>query len=381
MPRMFDILRGGESDNSGDVPREIKNNASYGENDKDKCKKTAKDGDAPKDEQVNFPKKILESRETEKVKNPKNYTLASKKLISAIKKDGFNHWEQSKGVYESALVTVTTLLEKVRKKEEIASYMDKVYQLLSNIFNQLILEDSVLNDIYEEKKKEYYLPYHIVNILFLSSFLGIKTGLNKSKMRDLGLACILCDVGVDEFRKIIDKPITLTDGEYNLVRKHITISLRVAEEIGQVKDIVKDAIRMHHERVDGSGYPRGIESEKINPYAKIIGVVDTYEAITHNRPYRDGSNAHTAIKYLLDSLKNTFDYEVMKVLIDKMSMYPIGTIVKLDTDEIARVIGVTQGSPLKPIVMVIRDAYGTPLKGRKIIDLSTLGAPSIIDSN
>ena len=300
-----------------------------------------------------------------------------KKILGSWRGNG---QEQSKSLYESALVTVTTLLEKLRNKEEIASHMDKVYQLLSNISNQLILlKDSVLSDIYEEREEEYYLPYHIVNILFLSSFLGIKTGLNKSKMRDLGLACILCDVGVDEFRKIIDKPITLTDGEYNLVRKHITISLRVAEEIGQVKDIVKDAIRMHHERVDGSGYPRGIESEKINPYAKIIGVVDTYEAITHNRPYRDGSNAHTAIKYLLDSLKNTFDYEVMKVLIDKMSMYPIGTIVKLDTDEIARVIGVTQGSPLKPIVMVIQDAFGMPLKERKVIDLSVPETPLIID--
>jgi HD-GYP domain-containing protein (c-di-GMP phosphodiesterase class II) len=143
---------------------------------------------------------------------------------------------------------------------------------------------------------------------------------------------------------------------------------------------VKEAVQMHHERVNGKGYPRGIQQDSINPYAKIIGLVDTYEAMTNGRPYVEGMNAHKAVKFILSSLKGDFDEEVMKVFIDKMSVYPIGSIVRLDTRELARVVSVQPGSPLRPVVMVIRDANGEPVKERTIIDLSKQEFPSIQDS-
>jgi HD-GYP domain-containing protein (c-di-GMP phosphodiesterase class II) len=145
-------------------------------------------------------------------------------------------------------------------------------------------------------------------------------------------------------------------------------------------NVVQEIIMMHHERADGYGYPRGIMSNEINIYAKIIGLVDTYESLTNKRPYRERMSAHKAVRFIIGSLKDYFDADVMKVFIDKMSVYPIGSIVRLDTQELARVISVQPGSPLRPVVMLIWDAFGGPAKERTIIDLSKQGFPFILES-
>ena len=91
-------------------------------------------------------------------------------------------------------------------------------------------------------------------------------------------------------------------------------------------------------------------------------------------------SAHKAIRFLLANAKDYFDPDVLKVFINKMSVYPIGSIVRLDTQELARVISVEPGSPLRPVVMIIRDASDEPLKENIIIDLSSQDFPSIQDS-
>ena len=368
MPRMFDILR----------------EARQADDNRPKDRK-----ESPKSEGLHFsflrellrPKETPRPSEKKEEKKRENHFLISKKLISAVKMHGVDNHEKAKVIYENAVETVNVLLEKIENKEDLNPFMDNLYELIDEIYQQLVLGDALLSNIYAEREEDYYLPYHMVNILVLSIFLGIKMGFNKSRMRDLGLGCIFCDAGLDPLWGVIKQPRELTEEETIEVGGHISRSLAVVGKIAAINKTVKDAIGMHHEKADGSGYPGRLKLKKISPNAKIIGLVDTYTAITNDRPHRKGINAHQTIKLLLGSLKAGFDYEAIRLLINSLSIYPIGSIVELDIGGTARVISAKPGSPLRPAIMIIQDMDGNPVKDRKIIDLSRSDSPSIKSSS
>lgn len=371
MPRMYDILRNTVSSDGinkaankvppKDIPKEEKEE-----------KKTA----VP---YLNFPKGIL-TREIARGKKAEDHSLMSKRLIEAVKQHGIDNIAKSEEIYKNTVEIVNVLLGKIRQGEDIAPYMDEIYEVLDDVFNQIILGDSILDNIYEKRKDVYYLPYHIVNVLLLSSVIGMSMGLNKSSLSHLGFASIFYDLGIDTMGNILSQPRKLTDVERDLVKSHIAKSLRIVDNISGINKTVRETIEMHHERINGNGYPAGIKADSINIYAKIIGLIDTYEAITNDRPHREGMNAHKAIRFILGPLKDYFAPEVMKVFINKMSIYPIGSIVKLNTHELARVISVQPGSPLRPVLIIIQDAFGKPLKERTIVDLSKQDFQTIQES-
>lgn len=372
MPRMFDILR-------DKIVKKIKE-------DEKKTKETPhvdfpginkkEEIESPPGDPLSFPKNMLQP-DVEKEKSLEDYSLASKKLIVAVKQLGVDNEEKALEIYEGAVDVIKALLFKVRAKENLSGYMDKLYELLDNVFKQLVLGDNLLHSVYDDREGEYYLPYHIVNILILSYALGLNTGFNKSRLSHLGLASIFCDLGIDSMEEMVKQSKTFTSQEREVANVHICESLEIVNSIGVLNEIVKETIAMHHERASGNGYPRGIGLADINSYARILGLVDVYEAMTHARPYKEKISAHNAVRALIGPLKNDFDTDVLKVFINKMSVYPIGSVVKLDTKEMARVISVKSGSPLRPVVMVFRGPNGENISEMNIIDLSKQDFPAI----
>ncbi|MFA4981721.1 MAG: HD domain-containing phosphohydrolase [Candidatus Omnitrophota bacterium] len=315
----------------------------------------------------------------ENKKKDRDYLSMSKKIISAMKNEDTEAKKDMAVLYERIVRAASQLLEKTREKGDMASCMREAYAVFDELFNKLVTGESILEEIYETREG-YYLPYHIANMIVLASFLGIKMGLNKSRLGQLGQAALFCDIGLDRYKDIISKPDKLDQKELELIKKHVADSIEILDGIPHISKTVKDAIIEHHERTDGSGYPDGLKMDEISDYAKIIGLVDTYDALTNDRPYREGGNAHETIKLLLSSLKGSFDHDTMRSLLNALSLYPIGTLAELDTGEIARVIGVEPGSPLKPIVMVVQDYSGNPAKEKKIINLAVTDSISIVNS-
>ncbi|NQT00352.1 MAG: response regulator [Candidatus Omnitrophica bacterium] len=282
--------------------------------------------------------------------------------------------------YATAIETIKTLLAKIRKEEDLNPYLSKIDAILKNVSQQLMKGNALLDNLYTKRSKdEYFLPYHIVNLSILSIFLGINMGLSQPELRHLGMACVFCDTGMDALRQIASQPRRLDRKECILVKNHISKSLKLVRQIAALKadNMIDETIISHHERANGSGYPRGLKSKAINTYAKIIGLADVFEALTHERPHRRKIDAHKTVKLILRFLKNYFDRDIVKLLIAKFSIYPIGSTVRLDTKETAKVIDVCDGSPMRPIVMVLENAFGQPIKERIIVDLSKPNSPSI----
>mgnify|MGYP001569279338 CR=1 FL=1 len=362
MPRMFDILRG-KKDGGGPGP--------------DETHKT--EHAAPEKQPLSFPKEILKTPSPMQAEK-EDHSLVSKKLIFAVKQHGVDNQERADEIYENAVADIKDLLVQINGGEgPDQARMEKLYDLLDTVFNQLVMGDNILFNLCEKNKEEASLPYHIVNVLILSSVIGLSMGFNKSRLSHLGLASIFYDVGMASFKELAQVPRLFTEEERERVNLHIGKSLEIVRKAGSINDVVIETIRMHHERMSGNGYPSGVRGDDINPYAKILGLVDTYEAMTHTRPHRPGMNTHKAVRFLIGSMKSDFDSDVMKIFINKMSVYPIGSIVTLDTDEVARVISVQPRSPLRPVIMMLRDANGVNVKEKIVIDLSMQDFPAIKD--
>ena len=353
MPRMFDVLKG-----KGENPKPEKN------------KPGNNTSESKPDTTVPFPRQIR-STPNDKPKDNSNDTLKiSKKMIDEVKKKGVDNPEIAKEKYAQALAFVEVLLEKVNKAESLDSYLEEIHKIVDVLTNQLILGDSLLEIVAKEYETTNYLPKHIVNVCILSLTVGLQMKLNKSKLHTLGIAAILKDVGMLTVREITKQPRALSREEHEEVKKHTSISAEFASKIGDAYNTIKEIIEQHHERMNGRGYPLGLKTNEINDYAKIIGLADTYEAMTHNRAFREAKMPHQVIREIIDSLKPLFEPEIIKALIDKISIYPIGSFVKLNNGYIAKVVSSNTDSPLRPMVLVLLDSYGNHVSEPKMLDLS-----------
>ncbi|MDD5431750.1 MAG: HD domain-containing protein [Candidatus Omnitrophica bacterium] len=381
MPRMFDILRGSGDNENIEGKKENPQEDVQNKPQDSQLKPVPKNIEKPVVPPVSYPKGIfkVEKKKKEIIKE-EDASLVSQKLISAVKTHGVDDANKSKEIYDNAVKAVRILLQRIRIKEDISSSVDQIQGVLEDVFNQLVFGDSILDNIYIKKTEEYYLPHHITKVMILSSVIGMNMGFNKSRLNHLGLTAVFYDLGMDELRTIVDTPRKLSFEEFELVKTHISRSMEIVKKVDSIDDIVKEAVLMHHERINGKGYPHYASSTSINPYARIIGLIDTYESVTNDRAFREGMNGHKAIKYIIGSLRDYFDSDVMKAFINKMSIYPIGCVVRLDTQELAKVISVSPGSPLKPVVAVLQDASGEPVKKGSIIDLSKQDTPTILDT-
>jgi len=244
----------------------------------------------------------------------------------------------------------------------------KIKEVVDRIIDQLSLGNYELINLTNASSLENYLLSHSVNVCIVSIMLGLGLNYTKLKLSDLGVAAFLHDIGMLKFEDLSKRPTKLTEEEYQQVKHH---PLYGAELLRNAKDISATAIYVaqeHHESADGKGYPKGLAGEKINEFARIVAIADAYEALTHPRAQRERLLPYDALKEMLKR-KEHYDQKFLKVLIEQLGVYPIGSWVQLSTNEIGQVIRVNKNSPLRPIVNVTADPQGRKSAEEKILDL------------
>ncbi len=251
---------------------------------------------------------------------------------------------------------------------EIDRVVDALFRLLEDVKNDVI--EFVLYGV----QGEGALAENAVNSAVLTTLVGQQMQMPKYRLIHLATAALLHDVGMMRVpAKILDKEGDLTSEENRLVKTHpihsykvITRELKYPEEVGL-------AALQHQERWDGKGYPKGLSGKNIILSARIIAVVDSFEAMVSKRPYRGSMIGYQAMRNLLSDNSRRFDPDVLKIFIRTLGIYPIGSVVLLNNSCIARVIENNSDAPLKPKVRVIIDEYGRekqPGEG-EVIDLYT----------
>ena len=237
------------------------------------------------------------------------------------------------------------------------------YNTASKFVCSVVEESMITSDILVTMnnlgKLSEYDYYHAVNVCILSITIGKKLGLSKLELKELGNAAFFHDIGkskIDE--KILHKPGKLTDEEFAKVKQHPQLSCDILKESTSVPVQILKAIAQHHERSDGTGYPKGLKERDISEYAKIISIADVYDAATSDKSYRECQTPVQALKFIFSWSGRQFNEALVKFFISLMGVYPVGTTVNLDSGEYAVVIEVNKSKSMMPKVLVVTDSKG-----------------------
>ena len=154
-----------------------------------------------------------------------------------------------------------------------------------------------------------------------------------------------------------------------LVKRHPELGKNLLFKFKDQLPWLARAVHEHQERENGHGYPRGIKGDEIDEYAKIIGICDSYEAMTHNRPHKKAIMQCTSVRELIETKDLLFPTKILRAFLEELSLYPIGSCVKLNNNSIGRVIDTNKDQPLKPIIKILFDGHGNKVTEERIIDL------------
>ena len=222
---------------------------------------------------------------------------------------------------------------------------------------------------------------NLVNVSILATKVGSGLGYYGEELQRLTLAGLLHDIGLFAVpQSIVTKSGRLTHEERTLIEQHPELGYQLVRTLGPEWEWLALVVRQAHERSHGRGYPNRLSGRDVHEMAQIIGAVDVFDALVTPRPYRRRFFPHEAVRELIVAERLAFPREIMKALVEQLSAYPLGTLVRLTTGEIGSVVGINVQFPLRPIVAVDTDAaYGNGPEKREI-DLSSSPLVSIIET-
>ena len=216
-----------------------------------------------------------------------------------------------------------------------------------------------------------YLITHAVNSTILALAVSDYLKTPPHRLIELGNACLLHEIGMFKLPVELRRSSkTLTPEERNAMMTHTLLGYRVLKGFSAPENVALAALE-HHERIDGSGYPRKLTAPKITDYALIIGVVCSYDAMVSRRPFRPGTlDGHATILDLAQKNRRQYDEKILKALVYTLSVYPVGTAVQLSNKSRGIVMKTDPTKPRCPIVRVLVDPEGKTLEDPQLIQVS-----------
>ena len=264
-----------------------------------------------------------------------------------------------------------TLMEQSGRRKAVGSLDKEMRGVLSMIVDDLSSHKDAMLMLMNLSINDHYLYQHSLNVCVYATMLGMAVGYNRNELMALGLGALLHDIGKTLIPpSILSKKGKLTTEEYEVVKQHAEIGFRMLKDEANIPLLSAHCALQHHERLDGSGYPRGIKGDEIHDFAQWIGLVDSYDAMTSHRPYRPAMLPHQAMEILFTGAGTLFDMEKIRAFRDKVAIYPLGITVRLHTGEIGVVVDINTSSPHRPVVRVLQDAEGREIDEPYEIDLS-----------
>ena len=257
----------------------------------------------------------------------------------------------------------------------------QIKKVVNQIVDELLENKDVLVNLNDMRLMDEYTFGHCVNVCVLSIMTGIAMGYNELRLRDLGVGALLHDVGKMRIPvSILKKPGRLTDNEYDEIKRHTILGFDILRNCDAISKISANTALTHHERCDGTGYPNGLHKDEIHEFSKIVAIADVYDAMTTDRIYRKAVQPYEAVEYLLEMGNTQFDYSIVKIFMNNISIYPEGSGVVLNTGEKGLVVKVNKGFPTRPHVRIIYDRNGHRCNKFEEIDLISHPSVFIVDS-
>lgn len=264
--------------------------------------------------------------------------------------------ETARGIYNEALEYSRHFMEEVRRGKIVDCR--EAIPLVDEIIASVARNPSVTASLAKLRSHDEYTFHHCINVAVFSVIFGKSLGMPKDLLRVVGIAGIFHDVGKARVPEdILKKPDRLNDREFDIVKRHAVEGYRVMRDSASLQREVLLAIMQHHERHDGRGYPRGLSGQSISPLARVISLVDVYDALTSNRCYRKASTPTTALGLIYRENGRHFFPTYVERFVKCIGVYPPGSLVRLSDGNIAVVRKVNPEQILLPTVTIYFDQW------------------------
>lgn len=295
---------------------------------------------------------VVAHQESEVVESAETLLAAIDALPAKTKKTAQleDELKQAERMCARSKQAVIAMFEQVRMGQAVD--LGSAASLVDEIADSIIRHPHALISLARLKSIDDYTYMHSVAVCALMIGLARQLQLSEPLVQEAGLAGLLHDIGKMAIpTEILNKPGKLTDSEFDQVMRHPEQGHKILVGCSQVSDAVADVCLSHHEKADGTGYPNGLFAEHISLLSRMAAVCDVYDAITSDRPYKKAWAPSEAVRKMAE-WEGHFDTEIFQTFVKFIGIYPIGSLVRLQSGRLAVVIEQAQGSLLKPKVKV-----------------------------
>lgn len=255
---------------------------------------------------------------------------------------------------------------------QVYPFLGKTFlSVIENIMDDINSREDVMIMLMNINSIDHYLYRHSLNVCIYTLLLGQFHGYSKEELSLLGLGALLHDIGKTKLPlEILNKPGRLNDVEYEIIKQHTEFGFDMLRQEPEIHEISAHCAYQHHERLDGTGYPRGLVGDEIHEFARWIAITDAYDAMTTHRSYRAAMLPHQALEVLYTGSGHWYEKSKLELFRNKVAIYPPGMSVKLSTGEQGVVAKIHGHIPQRPVIRILTDPAGVKLRVPYDLDLS-----------
>ena len=281
----------------------------------------------------------------------------------------------ARSIQTGAIERLMHILDHIRDGGSIS--MPELQVITGELVDSVLRNSTAMALLMRMQQKDDYTSTHSLETAVWALVFGRHLGLDKESLRAVGLGGLVLDVGKTRIPvRLLNKKGSLSDVERAYLKTHVDIGLEILREQGGVDSRVLDMVATHHERFDGSGYPKGWKGNQIPVFGRIGGIADSYAAMTRDRPYARAISSYDAMRELKFLSDKQFQAEMVEQFIQAIGIFPVGTLVELNTGEVGVVLKEHQSDRLRPELAVILDPDKQPRQKLEVIDLKKQEGPT-----
>lgn len=281
----------------------------------------------------------------------------------------FDELPKAKKIERKTRTVIHTIMKDVRLGRSLDTSAAK--EVVGELTESIVRNPDAMMCLSMLKEQDEYTALHSLRVCILAVTFGRELGYSIEKLEQLGTGALLHDLGKLKIPlKVLNKPGRLTPDEFEIVKSHVPIGVQILEDSrGGIDEASISVARYHHERVDGSGYTSGAAGKDLPDFGMVGGIVDCYDAITSDRIYKNGISSYEALKKMYDWRGSQFDTGLVEKFIQCMGIYPIGSLVEMNTGSIGVVATINRNRRLRPKVVLVLTSDKKPFDKPRVVDL------------
>ena len=254
---------------------------------------------------------------------------------------------------EAAYKTIENVSKYIESGNESSLMVSNIRETVQRMLNDLLFSADILGNLTEIQGYDDYTFHHSVNTTIIGLVLGLASGYSENKLLEFGMGVLMHDIGkVKVPESILNKKTPLMDEEFKEIKRHSAIGFDILRKNNDFSLLSAHIALQHHEKWDGSGYPRGLIGSEIHEYGKLVAIADVYEALTSKRVYRKAIEPNEAYEYIVSQSNKHFDPQVLEVFKRHIAVYPSGSGILLSNGQRGNVVKQNLAFPNRPLVRV-----------------------------